>query len=338
MKTKLWMMTAGVALLFAGSAAAQMAAEPKGDHPVIKPYPKSLLQKGESEWRENFSWAFNVTNAETDETETKTVQGKYWRLTYVVIGKVERKAPEKPAAPQPSADAAASSGEEEDPAEARAAASTSAQPAELESEPVAGPEKNEAVTAKHIAEHYLQFAQEKNARIVYDDVKNGALTFVLSDDAGSKTWCHVEAGAGEYGLWIMDERSNEKRLTFNASQIKKTLDAAGRVALYGVYFESGKSSLKTQSFATLQELVKLCRAYPDLALEVQCHTDNQGDETHNLEMSKQRAENVKSFLVLFGVDSARITAQGCGGAQPIASNDAEEGRAQNRRVEIVKQK
>jgi outer membrane protein OmpA-like peptidoglycan-associated protein len=77
---------------------------------------------------------------------------------------------------------------------------------------------------------------------------------------------------------------------------------------------------------------------PNLKLEIDGYTDSVGDAAHNLDLSKRRAEAVRSVLVSqFGVDAARLTSNGFGAAQPVGSNDSPEGRAQNRRVEFVKQ-
>ena len=83
-------------------------------------------------------------------------------------------------------------------------------------------------------------------------------------------------------------------------------------------------------------MVKLMKNYSDLKLEIQGHTDNTGSRDYNLKLSEKRAETVKSFLVLYGIDSSRMTTKGYGPDQPVSSNDTEEGRAQNRRVELKK--
>ena len=80
----------------------------------------------------------------------------------------------------------------------------------------------------------------------------------------------------------------------------------------------------------------LLKNYPDLVLEVQGHTDDQGDDDYNLDLSRRRATTLVTYLGLFGIDAARLTAAGYGESQPVASNATEEGRAQNRRVELVK--
>lgn len=127
-----------------------------------------------------------------------------------------------------------------------------------------------------------------------------------------------------------------KRLFFGAEEMKKELDKAGHVAIYGIYFNFDKADLKLGSEKILIEMVKLMKSYPDLKIEIQGHTDNIGKRDYNLSLSGKRAETVKSFLVLYGVDPSRMATKGFGPDNPVASNETEEGRALNRRVELKK--
>ena len=78
------------------------------------------------------------------------------------------------------------------------------------------------------------------------------------------------------------------------------------------------------------------KLYPELKIEIQGHTDNTGSADHNLKLSTERAETVKEFMQLYGIESIRLVSKGFGMIKPIESNDSEEGRAKNRRVELVK--
>ena len=84
------------------------------------------------------------------------------------------------------------------------------------------------------------------------------------------------------------------------------------------------------------EIVKLLKGYPDLRIEIQGHTDSQGRKDYNLKLSERRAQTVKSFLIIYGIDASRMTTKGYGPDKPVASNETDEGRALNRRVELKK--
>ncbi|MGM0555519.1 MAG: OmpA family protein [Myxococcota bacterium] len=102
-----------------------------------------------------------------------------------------------------------------------------------------------------------------------------------------------------------------------------------------VYFDTNKARIKKRSHSLLEQVASVMEANPDIRLlRVQGHTDARGDEEHNLELSQQRAVSVKEFLIEQGVDAERLSARGYGETHPIADNDTEEGRAQNRRVEF----
>jgi len=104
--------------------------------------------------------------------------------------------------------------------------------------------------------------------------------------------------------------------------------------LKGVHFESNKSDLTPDSREILDAVGESLRAWPDVEIEIQGHTDSQGSDAHNLELSEARANAVRDYFIAYGIDPARMTAVGYGEAHPIASNDNAAGRAENRRVEL----
>lgn len=126
--------------------------------------------------------------------------------------------------------------------------------------------------------------------------------------------------------------------SLNSQAMAKSIAETGKVTLYGIQFDFNQATIKPESETVLKEVGLLLQQQPDLKLRIQGHTDNVGKPPYNLELSKKRAESVKIYLVQnFQVDAARLTTEGFGDTKPIAKNDTEQGRAQNRRVELAKQ-
>jgi outer membrane protein OmpA-like peptidoglycan-associated protein len=127
-------------------------------------------------------------------------------------------------------------------------------------------------------------------------------------------------------------------VTVNAAELANDITQNGHASIYGIYFDTGKSDLKPESDSTLTEISKLLTANPALKLHVVGHTDNQGTLDTNMDLSRRRADSVLAALTTkYSVSAARLRALGDGPSAPVASNDTEDGRAKNRRVELVKQ-
>jgi outer membrane protein OmpA-like peptidoglycan-associated protein len=139
-------------------------------------------------------------------------------------------------------------------------------------------------------------------------------------------------------LVIVTPEQMETKMAFvNADDMSKALVESGKVILYGVYFDNDKDSLRADSQPTLQEIAKLLTASPKLRIQVVGHTDNQGTPDYNLDLSRRRAASVvRALNSSYGLAATRLSSFGCGPYSPAASNDTEDGRAKNRRVELVK--
>jgi outer membrane protein OmpA-like peptidoglycan-associated protein len=185
-----------------------------------------------------------------------------------------------------------------------------------------------------IMENYKQAALEKGGKILKEDEPK--LDFTVPHPKSGTIWVHLHAWTDSYELYIIEEEGFKKRLDFSAEEMKKELDSAGHVAIYGIYFDFDKSDLKIGSEKMLTEIVKLLLNHPDLKIEIQGHTDSTGTRDYNLKLSERRANTVKSYLALYGIDPARLTTRGYGPDEPVSTNDTEEGRALNRRVELKK--
>ena len=128
------------------------------------------------------------------------------------------------------------------------------------------------------------------------------------------------------------------QVTVNADAMQTTLASEGKIALYGIYFDTGRAEIKPESKAQLDEMAKLLLGQPALKVFIVGHTDNQGALDANLALSQQRAAAVSTALVSgYKIDAKRLLAKGVASLAPTASNANDDGRARNRRVELVVQ-
>ena len=114
----------------------------------------------------------------------------------------------------------------------------------------------------------------------------------------------------------------------------KNIAIGSKIALRNIFFDIGKATLRAESNAELERLVKLMKDVPSLKIEISGHTDNTGSATLNETLSQSRAEAVVKHLVSKGIAENRMSAKGYGSAKPVTSNNTEDGRQQNRRTEF----
>lgn len=127
-------------------------------------------------------------------------------------------------------------------------------------------------------------------------------------------------------------------VTVNAEALAKDITGTGHVAVYGIFFDTGKVDIKPESEPALKEIVKLLQQNSGLNLYIVGHTDNVGTLASNMDLSRRRAETVvKTISSKYGIDARRLHPVGVGPLSPVVSNKTEEGRAKNRRVELVEQ-
>ena len=136
---------------------------------------------------------------------------------------------------------------------------------------------------------------------------------------------------------IVEAKEREKKMvTVDAGEMAKSIDSTGRVALYGIYFDFNKADVKPESDATLEQIAALMKKSPALKVLVVGHTDNVGSFSFNMDLSQRRAAAVVAALASrFAVGKDRLTPVGVSFASPVAPNKTDEGRAKNRRVELV---
>jgi OmpA-OmpF porin, OOP family len=144
----------------------------------------------------------------------------------------------------------------------------------------------------------------------------------------------VKKGSALVHIVVVTPEKMEQRMEFvSAADMAAALKDTGKVALYGINFDTDKDTIRPDSKATLDEIVKLLASDPQVKLHVVGHTDNVGTGEYNLDLSRRRAAAVVKAV---GAAAARVDSFGCGFYAPVASNATDEGRAKNRRVELVK--
>ena len=122
------------------------------------------------------------------------------------------------------------------------------------------------------------------------------------------------------------------------SDMMKKFDEQGFVDIYGIYFDIGKWKVKPESYPVIDQFTGYMKDHPTLKVIIEGHTDNTGDDAKNMTLSDKRAQSVRDEFVKRGIDPSRMETKGYGETKPIADNNTKEGRTQNRRVTIVKQK
>lgn len=127
------------------------------------------------------------------------------------------------------------------------------------------------------------------------------------------------------------------KVTTASPDMRSKLLTEGKIISYGIYFDSGKDVVKSESRGSLNEIANVLKENPDVRIKIVGHTDSDGDDASNMDLSKRRAANVKEALVKdFAIDANRIETDGLGESQPIGPNDSVENKAKNRRVEFIK--
>jgi OOP family OmpA-OmpF porin len=163
---------------------------------------------------------------------------------------------------------------------------------------------------------------------------------VIMDSSDANPWKQkvtIPEGAVLIQVDYVDTRPMEEKMVMvSAAEMQKSISTSGKVALYGIYFDFNKADIKAESAPTLTEMATLLKNEPNLKVLVVGHTDNVGTFEFNEDLSKRRARAVVEELAAhYGIDAARLTPLGASFMAPVTTNSTEEGRALNRRVELV---
>jgi len=189
----------------------------------------------------------------------------------------------------------------------------------------------EAAEARMQAEKAAQEAAE--AKMKAEKAAQEAAAAKMAADMKAKKAAEAEAKAKA------DAEAKEMKAKADAAaKVERTkmteINASFNAALKGIQFNSSKSTFKTESYVLMDDVVSVMQKYPNLKVSIEGHTDSQGKEETNSQLSVSRANAVKTYLVSKGIESTRLSTRGFGEAMPVADNNTAVGRAQNRRVEF----
>lgn len=170
----------------------------------------------------------------------------------------------------------------------------------------------------------------------YASVRSNSVTgkFLLSLPSGLNYGISVEAEGYLFHSENFNLPEGSAYNMVNKDILLKNIDIGSKIALRNVFFDTGKSEVKIDSYAELDRLIQLMNDVPSLKIELSGHTDNVGSASNNQNLSQRRAEAVRAFLVSRKVDGSRVVAKGYGSERPVDTNDTKEGRANNRRTEF----
>ena len=188
-----------------------------------------------------------------------------------------------------------------------------------------------------VVRNYQNAARAAGGQVLYGTGEDTTLRLVKG---GKEVWFSISVGNSPSGVPIMmvviEKNGMKQDVTLDAKAMANDIGETGRVAIYGILFDTGKSELKPESAPAITEIAKLLKGSPTLKVYVVGHTDMVADLATNLKLSQARAQSVVNAMVSqHGIAGARLIAFGDGPYAPVASNKTEEGRAKNRRVELV---
>lgn len=196
-------------------------------------------------------------------------------------------------------------------------------------------------SATELLRNYESAFKQAGGNLVSRSPRSGApedAVFRMPLPKGGERWVqlHIDNEGERYQLSIVDVGAMAQKVEFSADEMADAIRKTGHVTLTGVLFDTGQASIKTESMPLLNELLALLHNDRSLRLAVAGHTDSVGSARTNLDLSRRRAEAVVAFLLKGGIAPQRLKADGKGDTVPVADNRTEDGRARNRRVELVK--
>jgi outer membrane protein OmpA-like peptidoglycan-associated protein len=194
-----------------------------------------------------------------------------------------------------------------------------------------------------IMRNYSNAIKSMGGTVIYEGMpqnaecaENNGINMVVGKAVkdGNELWVEaVTLGGDDFYLTIVLKELMKQDVT--ASNMFEALNRDGHIALY-INFDTGKSVVKPESQPIIEQIVQMLKSNPDLKIGVEGHTDNVGTPASNKTLSEARAKSVVSSIVAQGIIAERLSPAGYGQDKPIGDNNTDEGRAKNRRVELVK--
>ena len=180
--------------------------------------------------------------------------------------------------------------------------------------------------------HVIIWAQNRRFRIYHKQAKVLDMPTSVFEGTKFNRLCFRLSRGASCGSYI-----SNLRITSAAPDMRSKLLTEGKLISYGIYFDVNKDVVKPESYGTLKGIADVLNENPDVKVKIVGHTDSDGADAANLDLSKRRGGAVKSELVKsFGIDTSRLEADGMGETQPVAPNDTPSNKALNRRVELIK--
>jgi outer membrane protein OmpA-like peptidoglycan-associated protein len=187
-----------------------------------------------------------------------------------------------------------------------------------------------------IARNYANQFTSRGGKVIYQAADASVTTLMMPLGAGER-WMQIQTNGDTIEMNIIETAAMIQKVEFSADEMAEQAASSGKITLHGILFDTAKSEIKPESNPVLDEVATMMKKSAALKFRIEGHTDNVGAKASNLTLSKGRAASVKTALVARGVDAARLTSDGMGDTKPVADNATEDGRQQNRRVELIKQ-
>lgn len=190
-------------------------------------------------------------------------------------------------------------------------------------------------TDAEIIRNFVNAVTKIGGKVIYQEKTDVYLNLIKDN---KETWVRVRTknrGAG-YQMWIIEKAVMEQNIVADPKAMGDDIERTGRVAVYGIYFDTDSYKIKPESEPTLKAIADLLKTKTSLNVYVVGHTDMTGDFNHNMKLSENRATAVINALVNdYAISAKRLNAKGSGPLSPVSTNKTDEGKKLNRRVELV---